>query len=183
MLVWTDQWGHDPSFQKYQYLVAYFRFQAPLVPLCEYTPPPSECWLGPLTWQEKKSPPHHLHFNPYQTQVQISGSDTLVKPAGLKSYVSLPSACIQVLAFLVCTDDLLQWACLSLQDIGLQQELMVSMVRDTQEAITREASLSFATGRYSRWTTTRTCSCIEALQQQFQIRTSSNQYNNQHLHS
>lgn len=55
-------------------------------------------------------------------QVQIRGCDTLVKPAGLKSYVSLPSTCIPVLTFLVCTDDLLHWACLSLQDIELQQE-------------------------------------------------------------
>lgn len=55
-------------------------------------------------------------------QVQISGCDTLVKRAGLKPYVSLPSTCIQVLAFPVCAHDLLQQACLSLQDIELQQE-------------------------------------------------------------
>lgn len=68
----------------------------------------------------KEKPPSH--FISYQMQVQISGSEALVKPAGLKSYVSLPSTCIQVLAFLVCAHDLLQWACLSLQDIELQQE-------------------------------------------------------------
>lgn len=78
-----------------------------------------ECWLGPVTWQGP--PPSQPSFYPWPEQVQISSSDMLVKPAGLQSYVSLPSTCIQELPFLVCTHDLLQWACLSLQDIGLQQ--------------------------------------------------------------
>ncbi|TWW69894.1 hypothetical protein D4764_18G0007000, partial [Takifugu flavidus] len=65
---------------------------------------------------------HHVHFIPHQMQVQIRGSDTRVTPAGLKPYVSLPSTCMQVLTFPVCSHSLLQWADLSLQDIGLQQE-------------------------------------------------------------
>lgn len=65
---------------------------------------------------------HHVHFIPHQMQVQIRGSDTRVKPAGLKPYVSLPSTCMQVLTFPVCSHSLLQRAYLSLQDIGLQQE-------------------------------------------------------------
>lgn len=52
-------------------------------------------------------PIFHYHFIPYQMQVQIRDSDTLVKPAGLKAYVSLPSACIRVLAFSICTHCLL----------------------------------------------------------------------------
>lgn len=55
-------------------------------------------------------------------QVQMRGSDTLVKPAGLKPYISLPSTCIEVLTFPVCTHCLLHRAYPSLQDIGLQEE-------------------------------------------------------------
>lgn len=105
------------------------------MPLCEYTLPPSESadW-GPWPGSNRPPPPsththarthtlmHHVHFIPHQMQVQIRGSDTLVKPAGLKPYVSLPSTCMHVLTFPVCSHSLLQWAYLSLQDIGLQQE-------------------------------------------------------------
>ncbi|TNM97304.1 hypothetical protein fugu_015460 [Takifugu bimaculatus] len=73
-------------------------------------------------------------------QVQIRGSDTRVTPAGLKPYVSLPSTCMQVLTFPVCSHSLLQWADLSLQDIGLQQEPGTDDGLYGEEAITGEAS-------------------------------------------
>ncbi|TNN69340.1 hypothetical protein EYF80_020491 [Liparis tanakae] len=41
---------------------------------------------------------HHL-FIPCQARTQIKDSNTLVKAAGLKAYVSLPSTCIRMLAF------------------------------------------------------------------------------------
>lgn len=122
-----------PLFSKIAIFSCILLFSSPFWCLCVNT----HCFLqrvltGAPDLAETVCPPpppltshtlmHHVHFSPHQMQVQIRGSDTLVKPAGLKPYVSLPSTCMQVLTFPVCSHSLLQWAYLSLQDIGLQQE-------------------------------------------------------------
>ena len=78
----------------------------PLVPLCEYTASfrgLGADW-GPLTWQGKKRPQRPFFLKqPPSPDPKLGEPSTLVKPAGIKAYVSLPSACIRIQASLVCT--------------------------------------------------------------------------------
>lgn len=127
------KWGYDLSLIVITAFSGLFLLSSPLWRLSVNTHCPFQrlgCWLGPLTRQGQKRPPppslfHHHHHHLFilcQAQAQIRDSNTLVKPAGLKAYVSLPSTCIRVLAFPVGTHCLPHWECVSLQDIRLQQD-------------------------------------------------------------
>lgn len=105
------KWGCDLNFIVITVFSGLFLLSSPLWRLSVNTHCLFQrlgCWLGPLTRQGQKRPPppslfHHHLFIPCQAQAQIRDSNTLVKPVGLKAYVSLPSTCIRVLASPVCT--------------------------------------------------------------------------------
>lgn len=109
------KWGYDLSLIVITVFRGLFLLSSPLRRLSVNTHCLFQrlgCWLGPLTQHgQKRQPPpslfYHDLFIPCQAQAQIRDSNTLVKSASLKAYVSLPSTCIRVLAFPVCTHCLL----------------------------------------------------------------------------
>lgn len=103
-------------------------------------------WLGPPDPAGTEKTSHPLPFTATissslaRPRPKLGTLNTLVKPAGLKAYVSLPSTCIRVQASPVCTHRLVHEECLPLQDVKLQQETGSNACRgEGKEAIT-EAS-------------------------------------------